>query len=235
MTTISTKPAPKQAEPKRTEPRRAEPKRAEPKRAAAKTMTKPIAPRRGTPRRGEPTRGEPRRAAQRPAPREVSKAAPRATPAAGETARETERFSVPPRAPFVLLVVGLMAGALVSLLLLNTVLAQDAFSLSELQRNNQQLVQSRQALQEAIAREESPAVLAQKARALGMVPNPHPAFIDAKTGRVIQTGSRQPGISNTAVNAVAAAGVAGVAGPVVVVPGSSSTTTTDGRTTGGNR
>jgi hypothetical protein len=195
MTTISTKPAPKQAEPRRA-------------------ATKPIAP---------------KRAAPRPKP----KPAPKPVPKAVREPVESERFSAPPRAPFVLLVVGLMAAALVSLLLLNTVLAQDAFSLSELQRNNQQLVQSRQALQESIAREESPAVLAQKARALGMVPNPHPAFIDARTGRVIQTGTRQPGISNTAVNAVGAAGVAGVAGPVVVIPSSSSTT--DGRTTGGNR
>ena len=68
-----------------------------------------------------------------------------------------------------LLVVGLLGGALVSLLLLNTVLAQDAFTLSELQRSNQQLNERKQALQEDIARESSPAVLHAKARGLGMV------------------------------------------------------------------
>ncbi|WP_165900912.1 hypothetical protein [Microbispora triticiradicis] len=41
-------------------------------------------------------------------------------------------FRRPPRAPFVLLVVGLMCGGLVTLLLLNTVLAQDSFKLTDL-------------------------------------------------------------------------------------------------------
>ncbi|WP_459799076.1 hypothetical protein [Herbidospora sp. RD11066] len=47
----------------------------------------------------------------------------------------------PPRAPFVMLVVGLLGGGLVSLLLLNTVLAQDSFKHNELRRVNEQLRQ----------------------------------------------------------------------------------------------
>jgi hypothetical protein len=84
----------------------------------------------------------------------------------------------------VLLVVALLGGALVSLLLLNTVLAQDAFTLTELQQSNNLLTQQRQALQEQIAREEAPERLAQKAKALGMIQPVRPAFVDARTGRV---------------------------------------------------
>lgn len=125
------------------------------------------------------------------------------------------RSAAPPRAPFVLLVVGLLGGALVSLLLLNTVLAQDAFTLSELQRGNQQLSERRQALQEDINRENSPAVLHAKARALGMVDGKRPAFVDARTGRVTEGGARPPGVSDDAMAAAAAAGVTGAPGAIM--------------------
>jgi hypothetical protein len=139
-------------------------------------------------------------------------------PARGRTAR-TGRVRAaqtsPPRAPFVLLVVGLLGGALVSLLLLNTVLAEDAFTLTRLQRSNKQLNQQRQALQEEIAREEAPAVLAQKAKALGMVQPTRPAFVDAQTGRVV--GPKVRPVPHAAAASAGAAGV--VAVPGAVVPG----------------
>jgi hypothetical protein len=115
----------------------------------------------------------------------------------------------------VLLVVGLLGGALVSLLLLNTVLAQDAFTLSELQRGNQQLSERKQALQEDINRENNPAVLHSKARGLGMVDGQRPAFIDARTGQVTEGGTRPPGVSDEAMAAAAAAGVAGAPGAIM--------------------
>src|SRR5262249_36267119 len=71
-------------------------------------------------------------------------AAGRARVQAGRTAAART-----PRAPFVLLILALLGGALISLLLLNTVLAKDAFTLTELQQSNKQLVQQRQALLEA--------------------------------------------------------------------------------------
>lgn len=247
-------PAPKRSEPKDAEPRAATRNGAVPKqgtRKGAAPRRRPL-PKGAVPRQAEPAgaaaktaapgttapkQAQTGRTATRPlAPgRTAPKPAPKSESSAVREAADTERYSAPPRAPFVLLIVGLLAGALVGLLLLNTVLAQDAFSLSELQRNNQQLEQRKQALQEAIYREESPSVLAQEAKALGMVPIVNPAYIDRKTGRVIQTGAaHQSGISNTAVNALGAAGVAGVAGPVVVVPGNPPTTA-DGRSTGGHR
>jgi hypothetical protein len=123
--------------------------------------------------------------------------------------------AAPPKAPFVLLVVGLLGGALVSLLLLNTVLAQDAFTLSELQRGNQRLNERRQALQEDIARESSPQVLHAKARGLGMRDSDRPAFIDPRTGRVTEGGTRPPGIPDDALAAAAAGGVTGAPGALM--------------------
>jgi hypothetical protein len=129
----------------------------------------------------------------------------------------------------VLLVCGLLGGALVSLLLLNTVLAQDAFTLSELQRGNQQLSERKQALQEDINRENSPAVLHSKARNLGMVDGQRPAFIDPHTGRVTEGGARPPGVSDEAMAAAAGAGVTGAPGPIMPPAGGGA------RTGGGTR
>jgi hypothetical protein len=154
----------------------------------------------------KPASGPASRPATRPAGKgsaAATRSAVRVTPAA------------PPRAPFVLLVLGLLGGALVSLLLLNTVLAEDAFTLTKLQRSNKLLNEQRQALQEEIAREESPTVLAQKARALGMVQPTRPAFVDARTGRVV--GPRVRPVPHAAAAAAGAGGV--VAVPGAVVPG----------------
>lgn len=143
------------------------------------------------------------------------------------------RAAAPPRAPFVLVVVGLLGGALVSLLLLNTVLAQDAFSLSELQRGNQRLNEQKQALQEEIARESSPEVLHAKARGLGMRDPDRPAFIDPRTGRVTESGGRPPGVPDEAMAAAAAGGVTGAPGALVPPPGG--LTGSAGHTGGGTR
>jgi hypothetical protein len=95
------------------------------------------------------------------------------TAAATRTARTTA-----PQAPFAVLVVGLLGGALVGLLLLNTALAQQAFTRSELQRENQRLDERKQGLQADIARESGPEVLHAKARSLGMRDAGRPASID---------------------------------------------------------
>ena len=159
-------------------------------------------------------------------PRVRKPAAPRKPPPKVAPAR---RSATPPRAPFVLLVVGLLGGALVSLLLLNTVLAQDAFTLSELQRGNQQLSERKQALQEDINRENSPSVLHSKARGLGMVDGQRPAFIDPRTGRVTQSGTRPPGVSDEAMAAAAGAGVTGAPGAIMPPAGGSAPRGRDGR------
>ena len=190
------------------------------------TTTTPIRPRTARPARpaGRTTDGPADTTTRAPA------RTPNTTPKPAKPARTVKRVNgaparrpasrkprpvAPPRAPFVLLVVGLLGGALVSLLLLNTVLAQDAFTATELQRSNQRLNQQRQALQEEIAREESPARLAPKAKALGMREPRQPAFVDAQTGQMV--GHRIRPVPPDAAAAAAAAGVVGV--PGAIVPG----------------
>jgi hypothetical protein len=168
------------------------------------------------------------RAAPTTEPRVRRAAAPRKPP---PKAAPWRRSATPPRAPFVLLVVGMLGGALVSLLLLNTVLAQDAFTLSELQRGNQQLSERKQALQEDINRENSPSVLHSKARSLGMVDGQRPAFIDPRTGGITQSGTRPPGVSDEAMAAAAGAGVVGAPGAIMPPTGGAPR----GRTGGGTR
>jgi hypothetical protein len=108
-------------------------------------------------------------------PSVTGRAAPTRTPerrATAPTRRPVRpagrRTTTAPQAPFAVLVVGLLGGALVGLLLLNTALAQQAFERSELQRENQRLDERKQALQQDIAREDTPQVLHAKARRLGM-------------------------------------------------------------------
>ena len=178
----------------------------------------------------DPGSRPPRRPSRRPARsgRAVSQrphaAPPQRRPRAGERAardgRRAEEWgparpAAPPRTPFVLLIIGLLAGALVSLLLLNTVLAQDAFELSRLQRNVKLLQQEKQAMESEIAREESPERLARKAENLGMEQPTQVAFIDPHTRRVVGGGLRP--VPHAAAAAAAAAGALGV--PGAVIPG----------------
>jgi len=95
-----------------------------------------------------------------------------------------------PRAPFVLLVITLLVGGLVTLLLLNTALAQGAFVIHDLESQSAQLADREQALQQEVALEASPARLAKRARQLGMVPSENPVFLRTSDGRVL--GVPQP-------------------------------------------
>ncbi|ETK36388.1 hypothetical protein MPTA5024_09275, partial [Microbispora sp. ATCC PTA-5024] len=73
-------------------------------------------------------------------------------------------FRRPPRAPFVLLVAGLMCGGLVTLLLLNTVLAQDSFKLSDLRSSIDELHQQAAAQENQLRVWSQPNALSEAAR-----------------------------------------------------------------------
>ena len=90
-----------------------------------------------------------------------------------------------PRLPFILLLVGLLGGALVSLLVISTTLAQGSFQVTHLQQQNASLARQEQTLTNQVARAANPAVIANEARRFGMRPNPHLGFIDQKTGKII--------------------------------------------------
>src|SRR6266536_6497445 len=130
-------------------------------------------------------RGTPRQAPRRAAPRTVPPAgrvtAPRHTrPVTRPLAR-----SRAPRMPFILLLVGLLGGALVSLLVISTTLAQGSFHITKLQEQNASLARQAQTLTNQVAQAGNPAVIAKEAEQLGMRPNPHLGFVDLKSGKIV--------------------------------------------------
>ncbi len=98
------------------------------------------------------------------------------------------------RTHFVFLVVGLLGGALLCLLLINTVLATGSFQITGLQQSNVTLAQRDQDLQARIAAEKSPAGLARRARQLGMVEPPLLHFLNLASGRIKSQRPKAPGV-----------------------------------------
>ena len=90
-----------------------------------------------------------------------------------------------PKAPFVTLVVLLLAGGLLGLLALNTVLAQDAFRVHELNASGRVLADREQELEREVETLRTPRNLAARARSLGMVPSGSPAFLRLSDGAVL--------------------------------------------------
>ncbi|MFG2112502.1 septum formation initiator family protein [Streptomyces sp. NPDC048718] len=95
------------------------------------------------------------------------------------------------RTPFVLLVVALLGGGLISLLLLNSALNQGSFHLSELKKKTTELTDEEQALQRDVDDSAAPDALERRARELGMVPGDSPAFLD-QDGKVVGVPTEAP-------------------------------------------
>ncbi|WP_406287395.1 hypothetical protein [Embleya sp. NBC_00896] len=89
------------------------------------------------------------------------------------------------RTPFVVLVVGLLGGGLLSLLLLNTALNQGSFELGKLQKREDQLTDDKEALQRELDAKAAPGELARRAQEMGMVPGGSLVFVDPVTGQVL--------------------------------------------------
>ena len=96
------------------------------------------------------------------------------------------------RVPFAILVGVILGGGLIALLLLHTMAAQDAFRLHDLQRQSAALADTQQQLQVATQQLESPATLAAKARALGMVPTGSISFVRLRSGRLVGVAKAAP-------------------------------------------
>ena len=184
---------PRRAEsPRRAEPaRRAEPPNArkpgpsdvKPSRRAGRARANPDVPGRAGP--GSPDPG------RRPftAPRHTRPVAgSQATPALRRPARSPDGLrprTRHPRAPFILLLVGLLGGALISLLMISTTLAEGSFRISNLQQQDTNLARQEQVLSQQVAQAESPAQIAQEAEQFGMQQNPNLKFINLKTGKIV--------------------------------------------------
>jgi hypothetical protein len=106
---------------------------------------------------------------------------------------------VPPRrssaakTPVAAVLVVLLGGGLLGLLLLNTMVAQQSFSLHDLSAKDKALTQQEQDLNQQVQDLEAPASLAARAAALHMVPSGAPAFLRLSDGKVL--GKPQPGVA----------------------------------------
>jgi cell division protein FtsB len=90
-----------------------------------------------------------------------------------------------PRAPFIALIVLLLAAGLLGLLALNTVLAQGSFRLFELNAQTKALADREQVLEREVETLRTPRNLAAEARELGMVQSGAPAFLRLPDGTVL--------------------------------------------------
>jgi hypothetical protein len=91
---------------------------------------------------------------------------------------------------FALVVTGLLVGGMVLLLVLNTSLAQGAFEIGALTKEQRQLAVTEQRLLQEVAVAESPESLQREARRLGMVASVAPVFLRLADGKVL--GTPQP-------------------------------------------
>lgn len=158
------------------------------------------------------------------APDELPASLPESLPEPGSAApgRAAPRLRViPARAPrmgrtaFGLLVGGILAVGLLVALLLNTVLAQGAFAIHELERRASDLEVQQQELQRQVAALGAPETLNRRARALGMVETPSTAFLRLRDGKVRGQAQRAGGVPRPLPDRVPTV----VADPAVEVPG----------------
>jgi len=91
----------------------------------------------------------------------------------------------PPRMPFVIFVLSLLAAGLVGLLLLNTELQRGTFQVTSLNQQADQLRDQQEQLEREVRTLESPQNLADRALKMGMVPNPNPVFLRLSDGQVL--------------------------------------------------
>lgn len=95
-----------------------------------------------------------------------------------------------PRAPFLVLIVGLVILGVLGVLVLNTKINENSFRLNDLRATQAALDLQQQQLERDLANLESPGNLRAAAARLGLVPAGTPAFINLPDGRVV--GVPQP-------------------------------------------
>ncbi len=100
------------------------------------------------------------------------------------------------RLPFAALCAAVLVASLLGVLVINIVLSRGAYTEHVLESRQVQLTEDEQDLSEQLAVRASPAVLSDRARDLGMVPNVNPAFIRMSDGTVL--GSPAPADAGTA-------------------------------------
>lgn len=100
-----------------------------------------------------------------------------------------------PRTPFVLLVMGLLTAGIVGTLWLSTTATADSYRLEQVRQANKALSEREEQLRHQVAAQDSPASLAEAARALGMVPAGDPARLLVKPdGSVVVISGAKPAV-----------------------------------------
>jgi hypothetical protein len=100
------------------------------------------------------------------------------------------------RMPFVLLLCGLLGGALVSALVISTTLAEGSFQINKLQDSTSALARQRQTLEEQVAQAQSAQVIEQRASQLGLRRPNELQFLDLMTGKTTNDGPTWIGAVN---------------------------------------
>ena len=128
---------------------------------------------------------------QAPAPGQPAPAQAQSQQARAYSAADAQR-----RMPFVLLLCGLLGGALVCALVISTTLAEGSFQITKLQDSTNALTRQRQVLEEQVAQAQSAQVIAQRASKLGLRRPDELLFLDLKTGKTSNDGPSWPGAVN---------------------------------------
>ncbi len=90
----------------------------------------------------------------------------------------------PQRMPFILLLVGLLGGAIVSLLVISTTLDAGAYRITNLTNQNTMLSKQIQVVSNDVANEQNPGTIMGEAYRLGMRYDKNLRFVDTKTGKI---------------------------------------------------
>ena len=89
------------------------------------------------------------------------------------------------RFPFLLVLIGVFGLGMAGLLMLNTTLQNQAFQARALNRQATELTYAQADLENRLDTVAAPQEMARRASALGMRPNPYPAFLVMPKGKVI--------------------------------------------------
>jgi len=123
----------------------------------------------------------------------TARSAPRTGTRRSTTPRRLRVVAPPPAAGsglFLGLCMLLLFGGFVSVLVLNTAMAKGSYTMKGLQRQSDALADTQDDLQHALDQVSGPGPLAQRARALGMVPAQSPAFLRLSDGEVLGVAKR---------------------------------------------
>ena len=83
---------------------------------------------------------------------------------------------------FAIFIATILTAGLLTLLVVNTALAKDAFLLKQLKQEAQSLTDQREAILRQVAQKSSPEKLAEQASKLGMIASTNPKFLDMSAG-----------------------------------------------------